>query len=207
MNTVLVLILFICVAFIFKRFLFDGTVEMMSTIDGKVYRVRNGEYKQRRADLLAFIKLKLTILIETLRKDTQYNMTPSVIRLLSNWDRGITIKEIGIMESDAAYVVNKQHMAFCLQDGPGVGKPVKTTSLEDTNLISYVCIHELAHMMSSESGHGSEFISNFEFLLSYSKGIEYTDPFTKKIEPLYIPLNELDTSDNYCGVSLTNAIN
>jgi len=169
--------------------------------------VREGPYKQRKADLLAFIKMKLTILVEALRKDSQYNMTTPILRLLSNWDRGVSIKEIGNMESDAAYVINKQHMAFCLQDGPGLGKPVKTTSLEDTNLITYVCIHELAHMMSDETGHGSEFVLNFKFLLEYSENIEYTDPFTNKVEPLYIPLNMLNTSDNYCGVPLTNAIN
>ena len=155
----------------------------------------------------SIIKMKLTILIEALRKDPQYNMTVSVLRLLSNWDRGLTIKEIGNMESDAAYVINKQHMAFCLQDRPYPGSTVKTTSLEDTNLISYVAIHELAHMMSDETGHGSEFVSNFEFLLDYSKDIDYMDPFTKNVQKLYIPLNKLDTSDNYCGVALTNAIN
>ena len=207
MNTVLFVILFCISAYLFKKYFFDGTVGVISNLDGEVYLVRDGPYKQRKSDLLAFIKMKLTILVEALRKDTQYNMTTPVLRLLSNWDRGISIKEIGNMESDAAYVINKQHMAFCLQDAPYPGSNVKTTSLEDTNLITYVCIHELAHMMSAESGHGSEFVLNFKFLLDYSQNIEYTDPFTNKVEPLYIPLNQLNTSDNYCGVELTGSIN
>ena len=207
MNTVLIVILFLAIAFFFKKFFFDGTIGVKSTLDGEIYYVRNGPYKQRKADLLAFIKMKLTILVNTLKADPEYNNKSPVIRLLNNWNRGLTIKEIGLMESDAAYVINKQHMAFCLQDKPGVGNPVKTTSLEDTNLISYVCIHELAHMMSDETGHGTEFVQNFEFLLDYSKDITYTNPFTNKTEPLYIPLNQLKTSDNYCGVPLTNAIN
>jgi hypothetical protein len=207
MNTVLFVILLAIFAFIFKTYFYDGTKGVVSTLDGKIYDVRQGPYEQRKADLLSFIKMKLTILVQTLRKDPQYNMTEPVLRLLSNWERGISIKEIGNMESDAAYVINKQHMAFCLQDKPYPGSNVKTTNLEDTNLISYVAIHELAHMMSDETGHGSEFVSNFEFLLDYSKDIDYNDPFTKKVEKLYIPLNQLKTSDNYCGVSLTNAIN
>ena len=205
-SSVLWTIFFIIVVLLFKRFIFDGTVGVVSHLDGKSYMVRRGPYQQRKADLLAFIKMKLTILVEALKKDTQYNLTTPVLRLISNWNRGLSIKEIGQMETDAAYVINKHQMAFCLQDNPGIGAQVKTTSLDDTNLITYVCIHELAHMMSEETAHGSEFVANFDFLLNYAKGINYTDPFTKKVEPLYIPLNKLNTSDNYCGVSLNNAI-
>ena len=205
-SSVLWAVFFIITVLLFKRFIFDGTVGVRSKLDGKVYMVRKGPYEQRKADLLAFIRLKLTLLVDTLKKDTQYNLTEPVLRLISNWNRGLSIKEIGQMETDAAYVINKHQMAFCLQDSPAIGAPVKTTSLDDTNLITYVGIHELAHMMSDEMGHGSEFVANFDFLLNYAKGINYTDPFTKKVEPLYIPLNKLKTSDNYCGVALNNAI-
>jgi len=188
-------------------YIYDGTSKFKSTLDGTYYNVRQGNDSQTKADLLAFIKMKLTILVSALRSEPDYKQDRDVRRLLSNWDRGITIKEIGKMESDAAYVINKQHFAFCLQDLPGVGEKTKTTKLEDTNLITYVGIHELAHIMSEETGHGSEFIRNFEFLLNYAKNIKYTDPFLKKLIPLYIELNKLETSDNYCGVSLQNSIN
>jgi hypothetical protein len=109
------------------------------------------------------------------------------------------------MENDAAYVINKQHMSFCLQDSPFFGK-TKGNNIEDTNLITYVGIHELAHIMSDEIGHGPEFIKNFDFLLNYSKSLMYKDPFLNKTIPLYIQLNQLNTSDNYCGVLLSNSI-
>jgi hypothetical protein len=60
--------------------------------------------------------------------------------------------------------------------------------------------------MSSEIGHGSEFIDNFEFLLSYAKNIIYYDPLLKRQVPLYIQLNKLNTSDSYCGVNLENSV-
>ena len=61
--------------------------------------------------------------------------------------------------------------------------------------------------MSEEIGHGHEFIKNFEFLLNYTKEIIYYDPLLKRQIPLYIQLNKLNTSDNYCGVSLENSVN
>jgi hypothetical protein len=203
-NMIYILLVFLFIS-IFKKYIFDGTVEQLSSLDNKVYSVRNGPDKQKKADLLAFLYLKLGILVDTLRNDSRYKSDSAVQRLISNWDKGISVKEIGNLESDAAYVINKQYMSFCLQDSPG-GKS-KNTNVEDTNLITYVGIHELAHVMSISIDHGSEFIKNFKFLLDYSSNITYTNPFTKVTEKLYIPLSELKTADNYCGVKIINSIN
>jgi len=203
-NMIYVLLAFLFLM-VFRKYIFDGTVEQLSSIDNKLYNVRNGSDKQKRANLLAFLNLKLGILVNTLRNDPRYKSDPAVQRLVSNWDKGVSIKEIGNFESDAAYVINKQYMSFCLQDSPN-GK-LKNTNVEDTNLISYVGIHELAHIMSVSVDHGSEFIKNFKFLLDYSSNITYTNPFTQVTEKLYIPLSELKTADNYCGVKIINSIN
>jgi hypothetical protein len=200
-------VLLILVFVFFIRYFYDGTDTFKSTLDGKAYKVRLSKDSQLKADLLAFIKMKLNILVEALSEDSALNNNKAVQRLISNWTRGVSVKEIGYLESDAAYVLNKQDMSFCLQDGPDPGSRTKTTSFEDTNLITYVGIHELAHIMSEENGHGSEFIDNFEYLLNYSKNISYTNPFNGKIELLYTPLNQVkNTSDNYCGVKLVNSI-
>ena len=203
-NMIYVLLAFLFLM-VFRKYIFDGTVEQLSSIDNKLYNVRNGSDKQKRANLLAFLNLKLGILVNTLRNDPRYKSDPAVQRLVSNWDKGVSIKEIGNFESDAAYVINKQYMSFCLQDSPN-GK-LKNTNVEDTNLISYVGIHELAHIMSVSVDHGSEFIKNFKFLLDYSSNITYTNPFTQVTEKLYIPISELKTADNYCGVKIINSIN
>ena len=201
-------ILFILVIVFFNRYYYDGTEQFKSTLDGRNYRVRIDSNSQLKADLLAFINFKLNILVDELANDPTQNSNIPVQRLINNWRRGVTIKEIGYMESDAAYVINKQNMSFCLQDGPEPGNKPKTKSFADTNLITYVCIHELAHIMSVETGHGSEFIQNFQYLLSYAKNIDYVNPFTGNTEKLYTSLNKVkETSDNYCGVKLENSIN
>ena len=87
-----------------------------------------------------------------------------------------------------------------------LGEEWRLPDLEELNLITYVGIHELSHIMSIEIGHGTEFIQNFEFLLNYAKNLFYFDPLLKRQIPLYIPLNKLNTSDSYCGVSLENSV-
>jgi len=201
-------VMIILVFVFFIRYFYDGTETFKSSIDGKSYKVRIGKDSQLKADLLAFINLKLNILVGALAEDITLKNNIPIQRLVSNWNRGISIKEIGHMESDAAYVINKQDMSFCLQDSPEPGSRTKTTSFADTNLITYVGIHELAHVMSEETGHGDEFIRNFEYLLNYSKNIPYTNPFTGTTEMLYTPLNSVsNTADNFCGVKLVNSIN
>jgi hypothetical protein len=200
----IILIILLCV--LYYHYFYDGTTYVKSSLDGNYYKVRSEENNQHKADLLSIIYIKLNLIVNTLRDDTKYKNTVPVKRLVSNWDKGISIKEIGKMESDAAYVINKKHMSFCLQNKPNNNdKNIKT--FEDINLMTYVGIHELAHIMSDEIGHGNEFISNFEFLLDYSKQLTYFDKLLNKNMPVYIQLNKLNTADNYCGVPLINSIN
>lgn len=184
---------------VFYRYIYDGTDYIKSSIDGKAYRVRLSKGKEEKADLLAIMHIKLNLIINNL-KNSKYSTNENVQRLIQNWERGVSIKEIGKMETDAAYVINKQYMSFCLPEDTA-------KTIDNLNLMTYVGIHELAHIMSNEIGHGDEFIQNFEFLLNYAKTLEYNDPILKKKMPVYIQLNKLNTADNYCGVSLTNSIN
>jgi len=186
--------------YLFYKHIYDGTEYLKSTVDNNNYRVRKGQDQQLRADILAILNGKFAIIVNNLKNDPNYFSNRAVQRLIRNWEDGVSIKEIGNMENDAAYVINKKNMSFCLQ------KTKNQVILEELNLITYVGIHELSHIMSEEIGHGPEFIENFEFLLNYSKNITYYDPLLKRQLPLYIQLNKLNTSDKYCGVSLENSV-
>jgi len=186
--------------YVFYKYVYDGTEQLTSNVDKRVYRVRKGDDMQVRADILAILNGKFQIIVNNLKNDPEYQQNIAVKRLISNWESGVTLKEIGNMESDAAYVINKRDMSFCLQ------KTKNQLVLEELNLITYVGIHELAHIMSEEVGHGSEFIKNFEFLLNYAKQINYYDPLLRRQLPLYIQLDKLNTKDSYCGVNLENSV-
>jgi hypothetical protein len=188
------------VGYIFYKYVYDGTEQLTSNIDKRSYRVRKGADMQLKADILAILNGKFQIIVNNLKNDPNYLQDTAVQRLISNWESGVTLKEIGNMENDAAYVINKRDMSFCLQ------KTKNEVVLEELNLITYVGIHELSHIMSEEIGHGPEFIKNFEFLLNYAKQIVYYDPLLKRQLPLYIQLNKLNTKDSYCGVNLENSV-
>ena len=198
-KQILITVSILTFGYLFYKYIYDGTEYTKSTIDNNFYKVRRGSDSQLKANILAILNGKFTIIINNLKIDP--NQSIAVKRLINNWDAGVTIKEVGNMENDAAYVINKKNMSFCLQ------KTKNEIVLEELNLTTYVAIHEFAHIMSEEIGHGSEFIKNFEFLLNYAKEIVYYDPLLKRQIPLYIPLNQLKTSDSYCGVSLENSVN
>ena len=197
-TPILVICGILCII-IFYKYIYDGTDYIKSNIDNKYYRVRSTKGKEEKADLLAIMNTKLNLIVNTLI-NSEHLSNGNIQRLIQNWNKGVSIKEIGKMESDAAYVINKQYMSFCLPENT-------SKTLDNLNLMTYVGIHELAHIMSNETGHGDEFIQNFEFLLNHAKTLNYYDPIIKKEIPIYIQLNKLNTADNYCGVSLQNSIN
>ena len=197
-TPILVICGILCII-IFYKYIYDGTDYIKSNIDNKYYRVRSTKGKEEKADLLAIMNTKLNLIVSSLSK-SEHLSNGNIQRLIQNWNKGVSIKEIGKMESDAAYVINKQYMSFCLPENT-------SKTLDNLNLMTYVGIHELAHIMSNETGHGDEFIQNFEFLLNHAKTLNYYDPIIKKEIPIYIQLNKLNTADNYCGVSLQNSIN
>jgi hypothetical protein len=197
MKQIFIYLSIITLGYLFYKYIYDGTEYLQSTVDNKFYRVRSVDGNQTKADLLAILNIKLNTIVSSL-ESAGYN-SGNINQLISNWNQGVSIKEIGKLETDAAYVINKKYMSFCLPENDG--------SVDDINLMTYVAIHELAHIMSYEVGHGPEFITNFDFLLNYAKTLKYLDPITNTYQPVYIQLDQLKTSDNYCGVKLTNSIN
>jgi predicted metal-dependent hydrolase len=202
----LVIVIILLTIIINYTYLYDDTDWFTSTIDGKRYRVRNGpeSIRQEKTNLLANLINKLDFIIENLSKEQ--NKPEAVSRLISNWNRGIVVKEIGRMETDAAYVINKQYLSICLKNFCTYNKCNQNT-IDNINLLTYVGIHEMAHIMSKEIGHGDEFKTNFKFLLDYSKNLKLYDPLLKNEYPVYIELKKLNTPDSYCGVSIINSIN
>lgn len=81
----------------------------------------------------------------------------------------------------AAYTLNKgEEMRICLEH-------------DDMNDIIFVCIHELAHIMSYSVGHTDEFKLNMELLLKIAV-----------ILGIYTPVNYTDNPINFCNNKISN---
>ena len=87
-----------------------------------------------------------------------------------------------------AYSENKgEKLAFCLDTKKNGG------SLIDLNTLTYVALHELAHVATLSVGHTPEFWKNFKFLLTQAKNINIYDPVNYKQNP-----------QQYCGMKITD---
>jgi hypothetical protein len=76
-------------------------------------------------------------------------------------------------------------MAFCLnEDKAG-------TRLIDLSTLTFVAIHELAHLMTESIGHKEEFWDNFKFLLESAKKAG-----------IYEPVDYAKSPVQYCGTRI-----
>jgi len=87
-----------------------------------------------------------------------------------------------------SYSVNKgEKIVFCLRDKKDGEKLVKE------NIMTFVSIHELAHLMTKSIGHEPEFWSNFKLLLKISID-----------NGLYKNIDFNSTPKPYCGIQITD---
>lgn len=158
---------------------------IISTEDGNKYCVRERNKLQLVADLLARITKKLKLLVEHMKNN--FPERDNVIRLVENFNPQ-KISETLPTSTHTAYSENKgEKMAFC------VTKKKNGTKLIDENTLTFVAIHELAHVGTKSIGHKDEFWDNFKFLLQEAKKIGIYNPEDYKKKPR-----------EYCGMKLTD---
>lgn len=129
---------------------------VVSNLDNRSYRVRKLPDRQEAADKLAEISKKLTDLVEYVNKNTPDK--EGVDQLKRNFN-GRNIFENTPGGKYTAYSVNKgEELALCLRNAD-------TDEFIEINLIIFVAIHELAHVMTDDVGHTPKFWNNMKFLL------------------------------------------
>ena len=143
-----------------KMFLESDTYNLkciVSTVDGEKYCVREKEDLEKSADLLASVAGKCKTLVAFMKK--KYPDREDINRLYNGFST-TKITETLPTSTLTAYSENKgKKIAFCLN------KKKDGKELIDINTLTFVAIHELAHIMTLSVGHKQEFWENFKFLL------------------------------------------
>lgn len=167
---------------------YGEVILVLSKVDGREYLVRNSKKyadSEEAADMLAKVRNKLVDLTNYLEKHD--GNSKCVKRLLKNF-RPDNITESGKSNKYTSYSINKgEKIVFCLRSRD------KDEKLIDINTITFVALHELAHVMTKSVGHTQEFWTNFKYLLKVSIKIgiyKYQDFRTKP--------------EKYCGISITD---
>ena len=158
---------------------------VVSNIDNQKYLVYNLKYKELAANTLAHVRTNLQRLCDILEK--KYPKDERVIRMVSKFDPE-AIVENDPNSKNTSYSINKgEKIVLCLRSRDGQNRIVKK------NIIMFVALHEMAHIMTLSVGHTKEFWDNFEFLLREASKIG-----------IYEEIDFNSTPHSYCGVRITD---
>lgn len=181
----IVFIMIVILIFYIKQHV--GEVEYVkSKIDGRKYLVQKLSDKQAAADMLASLTAECLKLIQHL-KDT-YPTNEDVLQLVDNFNPE-NVSEGSNDSGYTSYSINKgEKVILCIRQKD-------TNQIVDKNVLLYVTIHELAHLMTSEIGHTKMFWDNFKFILNEAVAIG----IYKKTDYARQPVK-------YCGIKITSSI-
>lgn len=135
-----------------------GMVYVTSHINGKRYLVKNRPLKDRVADTLAEMELRVRRFLVAAEK-----LYPDDVRIRNirrRWNG--TLSETPDNARDIAYSVGKDAVFVCVRTPDGQG-------VEDMNTCMFVLLHELAHVATSDWGHPPVFWTNMRWLLEVAE--------------------------------------
>lgn len=156
---------------------------VISKVDGNTYCVRERSKLELAADLLAEATNNMKKLVKYVGANNASN--PAVKRLVENFNPD-KISETLPTSEHTAYSENKgEKMAFCLNEDK------QGTRLIDLSTLTFVAIHELAHLMTASIGHKDDFWDNFKFLLTSAKK-----------SGIYEPVDYSKSPVQYCGTRI-----
>lgn len=157
-----------------------------SKADGRKYIVRNMPDKQKAADTLGKMALKMEELVNHMM--TVYPSNPDVKRLYKNFNPD-NISESSDNDAYTSYSINKgEKIVLCIRSK-------RDKQIQEFNLLMYVAIHELAHLMTKELGHTEEFWANNKLLLKEAIKIG-----------IYERVDYSEKPAEYCGIQITSSV-
>jgi predicted metal-dependent hydrolase len=184
--SLLVISSLLCSMYIKEKFV-DMRKEL-SEIDGNYYLVRSDKKSKEVANLLGKINMKLLKLIEILVLEYGNDERSKRVKKRYNPD---AISEGTGDKKFTSYSINKgEKIVFCLRMRDDSG------NLVDENTLTYVAIHELAHLATEEIGHDNNpFWDNFKWLLKIA---------TENGLYKYVDYN--NNPQEYCGLTINSNV-
>ena len=163
-------------------------VIVRSKVDNKDYSVRDLPDKQEAADLMAKIRIKLNNL--KAHVESKFPDKAQVKQLIRNFEAEPSRFIESTPDSElTSYSVNKgESVHLCLRQ-----REKENESLVKEDVIMFVAIHEMGHMITQSVGHGPDFWNNFAWLIKEAESIGLYKTYDFKAHPV-----------KYCGMSITD---
>ena len=159
---------------------------VISTVDGNKYCVRDRTKVTEAADLLATVTNKCKELVAYVGK--KYPNDPDVKRLVAGFNPSRISETLPTSELTAYSESKGEKIAFCLNKSKN-----SANMLIDVNTLTFVALHELAHIMTKSIGHKQEFWQHFKFLLENATEAH-----------IYTPVDYKKKPQGYCGMTITD---
>jgi hypothetical protein len=153
-----------------------------ATVDGQYYLVLKRKDSSAAANLLAMLRADMHSLVTQFR--TENATDEDAGRLVEKFD-GSQTSEGDPDTAYTSYTVHKARIVLCLRQKGGAFVP--------KNVIMYVAIHELAHIMTPQLGHKPEFWENNRRLLKCAEKMG-----------VYLPHDFANAPQPYCGIHITS---
>ena len=164
----------------------DNMTYCHSDVNGKEYRVRKLEDKEDAANILAETHEKMKKVCKILENT---NPNDQRVKKLKKKFPYTTLQESDGYGSQTSFSINKgEKIVLCLRSKDGNNK------LVDKNLLLFVALHEMSHIMTNSIGHTQEFWDNFKFVL---KECQYNG--------IYKCINFSSNPQSYCGITVTSS--
>jgi hypothetical protein len=163
-------------------------VTVTSKVDGQPYRVRDMPDKQEAADVMARLRIKMNKL--KVHLESTFPDKPQVKQLTKNFEANPNRFYESTPDADhTSYSVNKgEAVHFCLREREGGNE-----SLVKEDIVVFVAIHEMGHMITETIGHGPDFWNNFAWLLKEAEAIKVYTHRDFRAHPV-----------SYCGMKITD---
>jgi len=147
--------------------------------------VRDSDRLQDSVELLAEVTSRMKQLVAYMKE--KFSTDPRVQLLVKNFNPNHIVETLPTSEYTAYSEDKGQKLAFCLR------KHKNDMKLIDINTLTFVALHELAHLMTASIGHKKEFWDNFKFMLDQANEIG-----------IYHPVNYGQKPQEYCGMTIDN---
>jgi len=170
----------------------NNLIEVKSEIDGKSYMVQKGNDSQYAANMLSLIRKDLNKLKHHLSKKFPNDIRIQRLKERFDGNDSSIIIENDITSKFTSYTQNKgEKIVFCLRT-----KDNQKNTIHSKNLLIFVAIHEMAHIITESVGHDDpQFWENFKFLLKEAIDIKVWKFIDFRNQP-----------QEYCGMKITNPV-
>lgn len=121
--------------------------------------------------VIILLYFSLCPVVETFQKeDPKLEQLKNLVRPL----RPDVVDNIVFLEDKRSYTINKKKVYLCLRDENG--------EYYNDNMLMFVLLHEMAHVMCDEIGHTAKFQQIFQQLLDEASSMKIYDPSIQPIQ-------------------------